>query len=90
MLKCPNNNCCTEFSDADIKANWRIFQECTCYVCGNQVNWDLDIEKYKPAPVKLAPVKLAPVKLAPVEAPAKKLPAKKKAASKKKTAAKNK
>ena len=85
MLKCPNNNCCTEFSDADIKANWRIFQEGTCYKCGTQSDWGLDIEKYKPAPVKLAPVKLAPVK-----EPAKKLPAKKKAASKKKTAAKKK
>jgi len=80
MLKCPNNNCCTEFGEADIKANWRTFQENTCYVCGTQHDWGLDIGKYKPAPV------VAPAK----KVPAKKAPAKKKAATKKKAAAKNK
>ena len=44
MLKCPNNNCCTEFSDADIKLHWRTFQEGTCYKCGGQYDWGLDIE----------------------------------------------
>ena len=80
MLKCPNNNCCTEFSDADIKAHWRSFAEGTCYVCGTQCDWGLDMEQYKPAPV------VAP----PKPAPAKKAPAKKKEAAKKKAAAKKK
>ena len=66
MLKCPNNNCCTEFSDADIKLHWRTFQEGTCYKCGGQYDWGLDIEKYKPAPVA-APVKQAPAKKAPAK-----------------------
>ena len=79
MLKCPNNNCCTEFSDADIKAHWRTFGEGTCFVCGTQYDWGLDIEKYKPAPVA-APAKKAPAK----KAPAKKKAATKKAAAKKK------
>ena len=85
MLKCPNNNCCKTFSEADLRANWRTFQEGTCYLCGTQHDWGLDISKYKPAPVA-APAKKAPAK----KAPAKKASTKKKAPAKKKAAAKKK
>jgi len=82
MLKCPNNNCCTVFSESDIKSHWRAFQESLCYVCGTQQDWGLDIEKYKPvAVVKPA----APVKSV---APPKKLTKAKTPAKKKKTATK--
>ena len=85
MLKCPNNNCCTEFSEADIKANWRTFQEGSCYVCGTQYDWGLDMKKYKPAPVAAPIAAPAPKKEVAKKAPAKKkTPAKKKAAAKKK------
>jgi len=81
MLKCPNNNCCSEFSEADIKANWRTFQEGSCYVCGTQYDWGLDMKKYKPAPVAAPAPKKEVAKKAPAK---KKTPAKKKAAAKKK------
>ena len=81
MLKCPNNNCCSEFSEADIKANWRTFQEGTCYICATQHDWGLDMKKYKPTPVAAPAPKNEVAKKAPAK---KKTPAKKKAAAKKK------
>jgi len=51
MLKCPNNNCCREFNDSDVKSHWKKFNANVCYVCGTQVDWGIDASKYKPAPV---------------------------------------
>jgi len=84
MLKCPNKNCCAEFSKGHIADNWKEFQSDYCPKCGNQVEggWGINVADYRP--VKVVPVKKAPAK----KAPAKKAPAKKKAPTKKKTATK--
>ena len=80
MLKCSNNNCCMEFSDADISAQWKKFAANICPSCGSQVGWDINVDDYKPAP---APVKVAPKKAKPKKAAAKKTTTKKRTAKKK-------
>jgi len=49
MLKCPNKNCCQEFSKGDIGDNWKEFQSGYCPKCGNQAEggWGINVDDYR-------------------------------------------